>query len=86
MNLERTNPSQDPFGPAARGGLPLPSEVELREMCRDLEARGVKYSIVRGLPVVQQGFVRAVKGENVFEQCLEMNRQAVRRVPDTAQG
>ncbi len=67
-------------------GFPPPpqNERELAETCRNLDARGVKYAVVGGVAVVQQGFASKVKGENLFEQCLEMNRQAVLRSPDAA--
>ena len=48
-------------------------------MCRDLDARGVKYVMVGGVPVVPQGFSAPAKQASLFEQCLEMNRQAAVR-------
>lgn len=82
MNIQRTNSDQDASGSIRRTTslplLPL-SAAELSETCRGLDARGVKYTVVSGVPVIQQGFAGTVKGENLFEQCLQMNRQAVMR-------
>jgi hypothetical protein len=84
MDVDRTGSKMD----LAKAGLrasafPLSglSGAELARTCSDLDARGIKYTVVNGVPVAQQGFKAAVKGENLFEQCLEMNRQAVVRSP-----
>lgn len=85
MDVDRISSQSDSTNAVRRAaGFPLSalSGAELARSCSDLEARGVKFTVVNGVPVAQQGFSRGAKGENLFEQCLEMNRQAVVRSPD----
>ncbi len=83
MNTHRTDSQPDPLHsvtPGARALAPL-STKELADACRELDARGVKYSVIKGVPVVQQGFSAPRTERNLFDQCLELNRQAVVRSP-----
>lgn len=59
---------------------------DLSAACRELDAQGLKYVVVNGMTVIQQGFSPSEGHQDLVEQCSELNRRAVMPPPETLAG